>query len=421
MGLCVSKPATSGSSVAASPEQHPNPASEQVTPHTPSVPETSVPPSLQGLLTRCVPRARRGRSGKPTLQPHEVQQAAYQLGMRLSGRPIEDVRDRQRLADATATVHETRLALHHGRGNIESDFRLSDGRSSTCSYLSYSFLSYWPGKHDIDLMAGCALAVGAGNCDQNAAVNTRRHAVRMEGGGQITNVCDEACAHMYALYQPPGSAEADDSAVVLDSWSDGPAVLLRDSRWAGTYHRTSTYPIERFDKPGAINALARTRALQAEIEDPQTEFHAHLRGVESVVRTPPVPGKIYASTPVIAPDLVQRTRQRLQELSPRTRKALAADAARQAYGLDDAQPISPRTTTAILKDAARLDALGRPPLSWAPTSHTRLKRFVTSARTNARQAFWYRSGGARLSRWRDERLFDQANSCLSFSGKLSSA
>ncbi|MFA1288967.1 XopE/AvrPphe family type III secretion system effector [Xanthomonas axonopodis pv. nakataecorchori] len=391
MGLCISKPAMSGSSVAASPEHPESPASEQVTAPAP-LPEPSVPPSLQGLARLGAARARRRRSGKPTLQPHEVQQAAYQLGMRLSGRPIEDVRDRQRLADATATVHETRLALHHGRGNIESDFRLSNGRSSTCSYLSYSFLSYWPGKHDINLMAGCALAVSAGNCDQNAAINTRRHAARMEGGGQITNVCDQACAHMYALYQPPGSAEAQDSAVVLDSWSDGPAVLLRDSRWAGTYHRTSTYPIERFDKPGAIDALARTRALQAEIEDPQTEFHAHLRGVESVVRTPPVPRKIYASTPVIAPDLVQSTRQRLQELSPRTRKALAADAARQAYGLDDAQPISPRTTTAILKDAARLDALGRPPLSWAPTSHTRLKRFVTNARTNARQAFCYRRG-----------------------------
>lgn len=213
----------------------------------------------------------------------------------------------------------------------------------------------------------------------------------MEGGGQIMNVCDKACAHMYALYQPPGSAEAEDSAVVLDSWSDGPAVLLRDSGWAGTYG-TSNYVIERFDKPGAIDALVRTRALQVEIEDPQTEFHAHLRGVEGVVRTPPVPRKVYASTPVIDPDLAERTRQRLQELAPRTRKALAADAARQAYGLDDAQPISPRTTAAILKDAARLDALGRPPLSWAPTSHTRLKRFVTSARTNARQAFWYGRG-----------------------------
>ncbi|MBD3986710.1 avirulence protein, partial [Xanthomonas citri pv. citri] len=41
-----------------------------------------------------------------------------------------------------------------------------------------------------------------------------------------------------------------------------------------------------------------------------------------------------------------------------------ADAARQAYGLDNAQPISPRTTAAILQDAERLDALGRPPLSW---------------------------------------------------------
>lgn len=205
------------------------------------------------------------------------------------------------------------------------------------------------------------------------------------------NVFDDDCAHMYALYQPPGSAEADDSAVVLDSWSDGPAVLLRDSRWAGTYG-THTTVIERFDQPGAIDALARTNALQAEIEDPQTEFHAHLRSVESVLRTPPVPRKVYASTPVIGPDLAERTRQRLQELAPRTRKALAADAARQAYGLDDAQPVSPRTTSAILKDAARLDALGRPPLSWAPTPHARLKRFVTNARTNARQTFWYRRG-----------------------------
>ncbi|AKM23558.1 avirulence protein [Xanthomonas citri pv. citri] len=391
MGLCVSRPATSGSSVAASPEQHPNPASEQVTPHTPSVPETSVPPSLQGLPTRCVPRARRGRSGKPTLQPHEVQQAAYQLGMRLSGRPIEDASDRQRLADATETVHETRLALHRGRGNVDSDLRLSNGRSATYSSLSYSFLSYWPGKHDIDLLAGSALAAGAGNCDHNAAVNARRHAVRMEDGGQMMNVRDYARAHLYALYQPPSSAEAEESPVVLDSWGDGPAVLLRDSHWAETYG-TSTNVIERFDKRDAIDALARTNAFRAEIEDPQTDLHANARDLETAFRTPPAPGDIFSAMPVIAPELAQSTRQRLQEYSPRTRQALAADAARQAYGLDNAQPISPRTTAAILQDAERLDALGRPPLSWAPTAHTRLKRFVTSARTNARQAFWYRSG-----------------------------
>ncbi|MFW3176486.1 avirulence protein [Xanthomonas phaseoli] len=390
MGLCISKPAMSGSSVAASPEHPESPASEQVTAPTP-LPEPSVPPSLQGLARLGAPRARRGRSGKLTLQPHEVQQAAYQFGMRLSGRPIEDVRDRQRLADATETVHEVRLALHHGRGNSESDFRISNGLSSTYSYLSYSFLCYWPGKHDINLMAGCALAVGAGNCDQNAAINTRRHAVRMEGGGQMMNICDHKRAHMYALYQPPGTAEAKESAVVLDSWSDGPAVLLRDSRWVGTYG-TSTDVIERFQKPQAIDALARTNALQAEIEDPQTEFHAHLRGVESGILAPPEPRHRYGAISVIGPDLAERTRQRLQELAPRTRKALAADAARQAYGLDDAQPVSPRTTSAILKDAARLDALGRPPLSWAPTPHARLKRFVTNARTNARQTFWYRRG-----------------------------
>ncbi|MEN9127972.1 avirulence protein, partial [Xanthomonas euvesicatoria] len=73
---------------------------------------------------------------------------------------------------------------------------------------------------------------------------------------------------------------------------------------------------------------------------------------------------IFSAMPVIAPELAQSTRQRLQEYSPRTRQALAADAARHAYGLDNAQPISPRTTAAILEDAERLDALGRPPLSW---------------------------------------------------------
>lgn len=281
MGLCVSRPATSGSSVAASPEQHPNPASEQVTPTRLPFPRRRCRLACRGLPTRCVPRARRGRSGKPTLQPHEVQQAAYQLGMRLSGRPIEDVRDRQRLADATATVHETRLALHHGRGNIESDFRLSDGRSSTCSYLSYSFLSYWPGKHDIDLMAGCALAVSAGNCDQNAAVNTRRHAVRMEGGGQITNVCDEACAHMYALYQP----QARQRRMTRPSFSTrGPMVRrfysgiragpehtaahprirlsastsrVRSMRWPGPAH---CKPKSRIRKPSSMHICAAWRA-----------------------------------------------------------------------------------------------------------------------------------------------------------------
>ncbi|WP_249260405.1 avirulence protein, partial [Xanthomonas axonopodis] len=170
-------------------------------------------------------------------------------------------------------------------------------------------------------------------------------------------------SHLYALYQPPISAEAEESPVVLDSWGDGPAVLLRDSRWAETYG-TSTNVIERFDKRDAIDALARTNAFIAEIEDPQTDLHANARDLETAFLANPAPGYIFSAMPVIAPELAQSTRQRLQEYSPRTRQALAADAARQAYGLDNAQPISPRTTAAILEDAERLDALGRPPLSW---------------------------------------------------------
>ncbi|MDT7825924.1 XopE/AvrPphe family type III secretion system effector [Xanthomonas hortorum] len=353
MGLCVSKP-----SVAGSPDHYATHALEQTPPSTPSSSEASMSPSLHGLPSLGARRARRAGAGHPTLQPHEVQQAAYQLGMGLNGRPIEDASDRQRLADATATVHETRLALHRGRGNVHSDLQLSNGWSAVYSALPDAL----GGRNDQNLRAGSALTIGAGNCDHNAAINARRHAVRMEDGGQMMTVRDYEQTHLYALYQPPSSAE-EESPVVLDSWADGPAVLLRDSHWAETYG-TSTNVIERFDKPDAIDALARTNAFRAEIEDPQTALHANARDLETAFLANPTPGDIRTAMPVIAPDLAEGTRQRLQEYSPRTREALAADAARQAYGLDEAQPISPRTTTAILEDAERLDALGRPPLSW---------------------------------------------------------
>ncbi|MEN9127788.1 avirulence protein, partial [Xanthomonas euvesicatoria] len=83
----------------------------------------------------------------------------------------------------------------------------------------------------------------------------------------------------------------------------------------------------------AIDALARTTAFRAEIEDPQTDLHANARDLETAFLANPAPGGIFSAMPVIAPELAQSTRQRLQEYSPRTRQALAADAARHAYGL----------------------------------------------------------------------------------------
>ncbi|KPB44883.1 MULTISPECIES: XopE/AvrPphe family type III secretion system effector [Pseudomonas syringae group] len=349
MGSCVSKGST-----ASSPQHYAVQYTEQATPSSSSS-EASMSPSLHGSTALESPIARWSGARRSVLLPHEVQQAAYQLAMRLNGRPI-DASDRQRLADATATMHETRLALHRGRGNVVSDLRLSNVRSATYSSLSYSL-----GENDENLLAGSALAAGAGNCDHNAAINTRRHADRMEDGGQMMTVRDYEHSHLYALYQPPNSAEAEES-VVLDSWADGPAVLLRDSHWAETYGTSNV--TERFDKSDAIDALARANAFRAEVEDPQTALHANARELETVFLANPAPGDIRTAMPIIAPHLAENTRRRLEEYSPRTRTVLAADAARDAYGLEDSRANSPRTTKAILKDATRLDALGRPPLSW---------------------------------------------------------
>lgn len=328
MGKCFSK-----QSVAGSPGRYLTHTTELQTPsYSPSSSQASVSTGFDGLGLRRSRSTRQGRTGSSALQPHEIQQAAYQLAVRLNGTPIENASERQRLADATATVHETRLALHRGRGNVDSDLRRSGGRSA-----AYSSISYCLGEDDNHLLAGSALALGAGNCDHNAMINARRHAVRMEDDGQMISVRDYEQSHLYALYKPPGVDSADESAVVLDSWtwSDGPAVLLRDSCWAQTYG-TATHVVEQFDKDAAIDALALSNAFKDEIEDPRTALHADARDMESAFLANHAPGAIFSAMPVIATDLAETTRERLQEYSPRTRQALAADAARQAYGLDDA-------------------------------------------------------------------------------------
>ncbi|WP_039553192.1 XopE/AvrPphe family type III secretion system effector (plasmid) [Ralstonia solanacearum P673] len=297
------------------------------------------------------------RAGRRPLQLHEVQQVAYQLGMRVNGSPIESPRDRQRLADATATVHETRLALKRGRGNVDSDLRLSGGRSA-----SYTALSYVLGEGDDDALAGSALAAGAGNC------------VRMEDGGQMMTVRDSEATHVYALYQPPPTAEGAAGGtgfgehgpapmVVLDSWADGPAVLLRHSHWAEGYGQ-STEMLEQFDKPAAADALARANAFKGQIENPQTSLHAEACKWEAEFLRNPTPGAIYGTMPVIDPALAESVRRTLAEYSPRSQRALAADAAQQAYGLSVEQANAPQLTAAILEDAKRLDSLGRPALEF---------------------------------------------------------
>lgn len=317
-------------------------------------------------LPRRAPGAR--RAGRLPLQPHEVQQVAYQLGMRVNGSPIESPRDRQRLADATATVHETRLALRRGRGNVDSDLRLSGGRSA-----SYTALSYVLGEGDDDALAGSALAAGAGNCDHNGAINARRHAMRMEDGGQMMTVRDSEATHVYALYQPPpteGAARGTGLGkhgpapmVVLDSWADGPAVLLRHSHWAEGYGQ-STEMLELFDKAAAADALARTNAFKGQIENPQTSLHAEARKWEAEFLRNPTPGAIYGTMPVIDPALAESVRGTLAEYSPRSQRALAADAALQTYGLSVEQANAPQLTAAILEDAKRLDSLDRPALEF---------------------------------------------------------
>jgi len=62
------------------------------------------------------------------LQRHEAQLTGYQLGAKLNGDAIDNPDDRSRLAQATQTVHDTRLHLRRGRANVSYDVHVTGGR-----------------------------------------------------------------------------------------------------------------------------------------------------------------------------------------------------------------------------------------------------------------------------------------------------
>lgn len=154
------------------------------------------------------------------LRLHELTQAAYQLGVAVSEDPLDEATSR-RLAEADTTVRRVRAALPFGRGNIATDFEITGGLNRAGVAVAHH------GPKSVSHV-GRVLAGQAGTCSDHAAVSQAMHSERCDDLEELHINVSRVIDHEWAEACRP--QEALEDAVVLDAWSDGPAVLRRHSK-----------------------------------------------------------------------------------------------------------------------------------------------------------------------------------------------
>jgi len=296
------------------------------------------------------------------LQAHEYQQAAYQLAAQALGDPIEDRSDLEHLTRATETIHGTRLDLKHGRGNIAADVDASNGASAARTLVSYRVGD----THGKNARAGVALAYGAGNCDQNGLINTRRYAATLRGEGEtVSTVLSLDVAHSWSQLNRPdktlsGGTTEPKPAIVLDSWANGPAVRLRDSAWASSADAARV--TETLDRArGAVNLEAMNSARDAAL--PGGKWHALAeRTLQHHTQKATRFTREFASNSVVGVGFSTEARHALTAQPALTQQLMAVAAGRSAYDLNVREAAKSSTSFTIACAAMNLDASSRPPI-----------------------------------------------------------
>ena len=212
----------------------------------------SIGEAQAGMAPSAPPAGMLGRSGSkhaaaadppqrpaPPVHPADLQQAAYTVARQALGKPLTAA-----AKHLLWTAHETRKEalelLHHGRGNIESDVRGSEGGSLVRTEAYRRLRGSLPvvGMPDAEhraLQAALAARGGAGNCAEFAEVSAHLHARHLKPGDRISRQQVMGLDHSWLRVQsgtPVGGEPCSGPAAILDAWADGPVVEPADSRHA---------------------------------------------------------------------------------------------------------------------------------------------------------------------------------------------
>ncbi|UKE73573.1 type III secretion protein [Xanthomonas graminis] len=298
---------------------------------------------------------RRGRD--TTLEQHQIQQAAYHMGAYVVG---DEVTSPKRLATAGQTVHDVRLLLKHGRGNVKADDIPSRGHNGIGSSVTKM-------AADDTSKVATAVVMGAAVCDQQAPLAAIVHAPHMAANEQsvtfgasvpMKEITDEGYEipvrtdHTWNELQR-GSRDPT-STVVMDAWANGPAVRLKDSAWSAA---SATQAAWSMDKSSAEFLKERIEGLVSLIH-PDNDYvtAATLR----YSRKAPLSWEKYAEPQVISAEFANSVRNALSCVPAPQQREIASRMIQEAYGTDPGSHAHQDAVESVLVAANHLDSLPRP-------------------------------------------------------------
>ncbi len=323
------------------------------------------------------------------LQQHQTNEAGYLTARASMGQPIDDAAgDLRRLVDGNETVHDTRVLLSGGRGNVAKDNASTGGTSGQLVGAARAAvdLVFRANDNYSEISASAALAVAAGNCGENASVAARLHAPKLQGQETVSNISSTSFDHAWTEIDTPGRP-----SVLMDPWSKGPAMQAGDTAWH-TPGRLDAYP----NRPSAQDTTApltvgSTQKLEtfSSGEAGTAARDAMFNGAAWFAQGPgrPVIGKALWHTPktsplnsnfTLAPPLAisldpsepgfgEKARYSVQSQKPLHQEILAVGAMREGYQMNVATAAA--QAQSVLEAAQTLDTmperLARPPL-WKP-------------------------------------------------------
>jgi hypothetical protein len=164
------------------------------------------------------------------LQQPELPLAGYLFARAADGRHVDDKNDLAALRAGDVTMYEVRQRLHVGRANVTTDIEHTNHESTHRKQAANALkdvLAHNQGRPLTQTQeAGVTMFAGAGNCSDYATLGAALHADKLQEGEMSVNagLRDYDHARAEVLRSEDGSTD-----LVLDAWSNGPAVFREDS------------------------------------------------------------------------------------------------------------------------------------------------------------------------------------------------
>jgi hypothetical protein len=262
----------------------------------------------------------RRSSGTGSFPAHKIQLGAYLLARSVDGRRIEGD-ELSRLVRSNDVVNATRLSLPEGRGNVNLDLKMSDGETAYATAAAHMFRSSKQLGDSASIHAAMHMAAKAGNCSHHAHVAINLIGERMGGGDQIHHVRSDEVDHNWAELRSENG-----SAVTLDAWAEGPAILSEDGIYSSRETRTLYAFGPRLAAKSAKEMHSHTEKAGDLLPDQLSQFSKALRKRGFPEK------KIWSPTAVINQAFSDRAREALGSTSALSREIQAVRLARDDLG-----------------------------------------------------------------------------------------